>query len=95
MLRATRPGPVISATSAASWESFWRSGRRRLNSRYLPDVAKLEWAMDSVFHAADAVPLDLQALAAVPPEVFATLRFDLHPASRIVCSPYPILRIWR
>jgi hypothetical protein len=61
---------------------------------YLPDVAKLEWAMDSVFHAADAAPLDLQALAAVPPEVFATLRFDLHPASRIVCSPYPILRIW-
>jgi hypothetical protein len=62
---------------------------------YLPDVAKLEWAMESVFHAADAAPLDLQALAAVPPEVFATLRFDLHPASRIVCSPYPILRIWQ
>jgi hypothetical protein len=62
---------------------------------YLPDVAKLEWAMESVFHAADAAPLDLQALAAVAPEVVATLRFDLHPASRIICSRYPILRIWQ
>lgn len=62
---------------------------------YLADVAKLEWAMESAFHAADAAPLDLQALAIVPPEVFSTLRFDLHPASRIVWSPYPILRIWQ
>jgi hypothetical protein len=62
---------------------------------YLADVAKLEWAMESAFHAADAAPLDLQALAAVPPEIFSTLRFDLHPASRIVRSPYPILRIWQ
>jgi hypothetical protein len=62
---------------------------------YLPDVAKLEWSMESAFHAADATPLDLQALAALQPEVFATLRFGLHPASRIVCSPYPILRMWQ
>jgi hypothetical protein len=62
---------------------------------YLADVAELEWSMESAFHAADAVPLDLQTLAAVAPEAFATLRFALHPASRIVCSPYPILRIWQ
>jgi hypothetical protein len=62
---------------------------------YLADVAKLEWAMERAFHAADPAPLDLQALAAVPPEVFAAMRFDLHPASRIVCSPYPILSIWQ
>jgi hypothetical protein len=61
---------------------------------YLRDVAKLEWAMESAFHAADAAPLDLQALAAVSADMFSTLRFDLHPASRIVDSPYPILRIW-
>ena len=61
---------------------------------YLRDVAKLEWAMESAFHAADATPLDLQALAAVSPDTFSKLRFDLHPASRIVDSPYPILRIW-
>jgi len=62
---------------------------------YLRDVAKLEWAMESAFHAADAAPLDLQALAAVSPDTFSALRFDLHPASRIVHSVYPILRIWQ
>jgi len=62
---------------------------------YLPDTARLEWAMECVFHAADAAPLDLQALAAVPEEELPALRFELHPASRIVHSPYPILRIWQ
>jgi hypothetical protein len=62
---------------------------------YLRDVAKLEWAMESVFHAADAATLDLQALATVSPDRFSELRFDLHPASRLVHSVYPILRIWQ
>jgi hypothetical protein len=62
---------------------------------YLPDVARLEWAMERTFHADDAAPLDLRALAAVPQDMLPTLRFELHPASRIVCSPYPILRIWK
>lgn len=62
---------------------------------YLPDVAKLEWAVERVFHAAEVPPLDLSALAAVSQEELPGLRFALHPASRIVRSPYPILRIWQ
>jgi len=61
---------------------------------YLPDVARLEWAAERVFHAAEAPPLDLAALAAVSQAELPGLRFALHPASRIVCSPYPIRRIW-
>jgi len=62
---------------------------------YLSDVARLEWAVERVFHAVDAAALDLHALALVPQEELPNLRFELHPASRIVCSPYPILRIWQ
>jgi hypothetical protein len=62
---------------------------------YLPDVARLEWAVERVFHAAEHPRLDLTALAAVSQEELPELRFGLHPASRIVCSPYPILRIWQ
>ncbi len=62
---------------------------------YLSDIARLEWAMERVFHAMDAAPLDLRALALVPQEELPGLRLELHPASRIVCSPYPILRIWQ
>jgi hypothetical protein len=62
---------------------------------YLTDIARLEWAMERAVHAADAAPLDLQALAAVPEAELPLLHFELHPASDIVCSPYPILRIWQ
>jgi hypothetical protein len=62
---------------------------------YLPDVARLEWAVDQAAIAADAAPLDLDALAAVPAEAFEGLRFVLHPSVQFVVSPYPILRIWQ
>ena len=62
---------------------------------YLPDVARLEWAVDQAAIAADAGPLDLDALAAVPAEAFERLRFVLHPSAQFIVSPYPILRIWQ
>ena len=62
---------------------------------YLPDVARLEWAWHQSFHAADSAPLALIALAAIPPEQYANLKFTLHPSARLVFSPYPVLRIWQ
>jgi putative DNA-binding protein len=62
---------------------------------YLPDVARLEWAIERAFHAADALPVDLHGLAGVPPEALPGLHFELHPACCVVCSPYPIWRIWQ
>lgn len=62
---------------------------------YLPDVARLEWACQEVFHAPEAEPLDLEALAAVPAERHGDLRLYLHPASRLLASDYPVLRIWQ
>ncbi len=62
---------------------------------YLPDVARLEWTYHQVFHAARHPPLDLAKLAAVPAERQGELRFQLHPAARLLESPFPILRIWR
>ncbi len=62
---------------------------------YLPDVARLEWAIDQANIATDAAPLDLSALAAVAPDVLGELRFQLHPSARLVASAFPILRIWQ
>ena len=62
---------------------------------YLPDVARLEWAYHQVFHAANHPPLDLTALAQVPAEQQGELRFQLHPAARLLESTFPILRIWQ
>ena len=62
---------------------------------YLPDVARLEWSYHQVFHAARHMPLDPRALASVPAERQGALRFQLHPAARLLESPFPILRIWQ
>jgi hypothetical protein len=62
---------------------------------YLPDVARLEWAIDQSAIAADAPPFDLAALAALPEDAHACLRFVLHPSVQLVESHYPILHIWR
>jgi hypothetical protein len=62
---------------------------------YLPDVARLEWAVHRVFHAPHAQPLDRAALAGVPPEHLPRVRFTLHPAARLIQADYPVLDIWR
>jgi hypothetical protein len=62
---------------------------------YLPDVARLEWAIDQANIAAEAPEFDLGALAAVSPALHGELRFRLHPSARLVTSRYPILHIWQ
>lgn len=61
---------------------------------YLADVARLEAARTRAYHAADAKPLTRDALAAVPLEALAGMRFTLHPSLEIVPSPYPIVTIF-
>ena len=62
---------------------------------YLPDVARLEWAIDQANIAGDAGGLDLAALARVAADAWTELRFVLHPSARLVVSTYPVLHIWR
>lgn len=62
---------------------------------YLPDVARLEWAMHEVFHAPDHAPLALERLQEMPQTDYAALRFALHPACRLLSSPYPLHTIWK
>jgi hypothetical protein len=61
---------------------------------YLPDVARLEWAVQESSTAADAALLDLTRLASVDPARYGELRFRVHPAVRLVSSGHPVLSIW-
>jgi hypothetical protein len=62
---------------------------------YLPDVARLEWAIDQSNIARDAASFDFAALASVPANLHGKLRFSLHPSAHLVVSTFPILHIWQ
>lgn len=62
---------------------------------YLPDVARLEWRMHRVFHAADATPLAPADFAGLDESRLPGLRLTLHPAAALLQSPYPVRRIWQ
>ncbi len=62
---------------------------------YLADVARLEWLMQRASHAADAVPLKPDALAAVGEIHVSNLTFRLEPSLGLLASPWPADRIWR
>jgi hypothetical protein len=62
---------------------------------YLPDTARLEWLLHESFHAANHDPLELGRLGQLAPEHYPLLAFRLHPACRLLASPYPVQRIWQ
>ena len=62
---------------------------------YLPDVARLEWAIHAAQHAADAVPLATASLGDVDPDRVGDLVFRFDPSAALVASPWPVETIWR
>lgn len=61
---------------------------------YLPDMARLEWALHRAYYAPDAAALTAPALAALAPEQFEHARFSLHPAATLIQSPWAVLPLW-
>jgi len=61
---------------------------------YLPDLARLEWAVHRAYGAADATPVEPAALAAVPPGRQAALRLHLADGTTVVESVHPVRRLW-
>ncbi len=61
---------------------------------YLGDVARLEWARLQAFHAPDAAPLPIEALAAFLEGDVGELRLSLHPSLRLIASRWPVISLW-
>lgn len=62
---------------------------------YLPDMARLEWALLVAYGAADAAAFDLAALAAVPAAVQPNLRLHVWVGAALIESPWPLVDIWQ
>lgn len=60
---------------------------------YLADVARLELAIRTSYHAADHTPVTPDQLAAIPPEALGNQCFGLAPSAVLIHSPYPIVGI--
>lgn len=62
---------------------------------YLPDVARLEWALDEAQRAHEPRGSPQEVLAALAGEDAGTRAFTLDPSCRLVHSAYPVMRIWQ
>jgi hypothetical protein len=61
---------------------------------YLTDIARLEWALNVAFQAPRGAVLGVADLQVIPVEQLPAQRLVLAPGHALVCSPYPIDRIW-
>jgi hypothetical protein len=62
---------------------------------WLADVARLEWAINTARHAADAAPLTPAHLGRIAPAELESLVLRLDPSVTLLRSPWPIDAIWR
>jgi hypothetical protein len=61
---------------------------------YLPDVARLEWAVNLALHAPFAPTLAPDALLSVPEQYQPGLRFVAHPSLSLLALAHPAKAIW-
>lgn len=92
--RAVPPGDGDLNRHGAAFADFLAAYAHAAAMRWLPDVARLEWAGQEALQAADAPAFDFAGLGAVPEEEQAQLAFTLHPGVRLERSAWPVLAIW-
>jgi uncharacterized protein (UPF0276 family) len=62
---------------------------------YLPDMARLEWALHLAHYAADGQGLAPESLAALSPAQLEACRFTLHPACTLLASHWQVAALWQ
>jgi hypothetical protein len=65
-----------------------------INYPYLSDVARLEIMWRESYHAIDANPLEVDALASINPEILFDCCLEAHPATRLIQSAFAIHAIF-
>lgn len=88
-----------STQPSVRWFSRHLAGFLRATSPYsadswLAEMAAFEWTQGLVFDAADDPVLEMQALAAVPPDAWANLRFRFHTAVRRIGLHWNVPQAW-
>jgi len=61
----------------------------------LAEIASIENAFANSFDAADGAPVSIEDLAALAPEAWASLKFELHPSVQILPLVHNSFAIWK
>ena len=88
------PTQPVLAEYGAGFPAFIAGHDAARDLPYLADVARLDWALNLAFHAPAGGRLAAADLAALPADRLPSLRLSLAPGTVLVCSPYPLDRIW-
>jgi uncharacterized protein (UPF0276 family) len=62
---------------------------------YLPDMARLEWALHRAHFAADASAIKATTLGALSPPQLEAARFTLHPACSLLTLAWAVVALWQ
>jgi hypothetical protein len=89
------PAAPCLAEYGASFPDFLGTFPPCRHLAYLPEVARLEWALVAALHADDARPLEPASLGAVGDADAARLLLRLDPSITLLESPWPLDRLWR
>lgn len=93
-IRATPPTSPMLFDYGRDFPAFIETYPYAQEMPWLADTARIERAWLDAYHAADAPALTAQALASVAEADLADLMLHAHPATRMVCSPYPAVSIF-
>lgn len=94
-IRASPPERPQLMTYGAGFPAFLEGSAEAACVAHIADVARLEWAREEAYYAADAPPLSATDLAAIPVARYAELHFDLHPTLHLIRSAGPVFALWQ
>lgn len=93
-LRAHQPASPLMMFYGEAMPGFLASFPPVAHLAYLPDIARLELALRTSYHAADVAPVATSSLAELSPDRLAQTRFALAPSLALVRSRWPVHTIW-
>jgi hypothetical protein len=94
-IRSAPPERPQLMTYGAGFPAFLERSAEAVAMVHVADVARLEWAREEAYYAADAPPLSATDLASIPIDGYAELRFDLHPTLHLIRSAGPVFALWQ
>lgn len=88
------PESPVMLTYGASFPDFIADYQPARQLACLSDLARLEWARNQAYHAADSAPLAIERLAEYQEAEIPHLTFSFHPSCRLIASAWPVVSIW-